>query len=89
VLDDPAVVVEAEDVDPGVVLVAGSVLEAVQHDEVSLGDGALELDALSRVLGRHALEVVDERLLPVADVRVVLGVMTADVARRASAGRLW
>ena len=41
-LDDLAVVVEAEDVDPGVVLVVGPVLKAVMNDEVVFGDGGLE-----------------------------------------------
>ena len=50
----------------------------MQHDVVALRDDALELDALTGVLSGHPLEVVDERLLAVADVRVVLDV---DVAR--------
>jgi hypothetical protein len=36
VLDDLVVLVEAEDVDAGVVVVAGPLLEAVQDDEVPL-----------------------------------------------------
>src|SRR4030095_2176395 len=46
VLDDLAVAVDAEDVDPGVVVVARPALVAVQDDEVCLGDGPLELGAL-------------------------------------------
>jgi hypothetical protein len=52
----------------------GHLLVAVQHDEVSLGDDALEGDVLARVVPGHALEVGDEALLAVGDVRVVLGV---------------
>ncbi len=40
----------------------------------------LELDALAGVLARHPLEVLDEGVLPVADVRVVLDVPVPDVA---------
>ena len=61
-LDDPAVVGQAENVDAGVILVAGPVLEAMQDDVVSLGEDAFELDALAGVLARHAPEVVDEAL---------------------------
>jgi hypothetical protein len=74
VLDDLAVAVEAEDVDARVILVAGPVLVAVEDRKVALGYSALELDPLCGVLGGHALEVVDEGLLAVRDVRVVLDV---------------
>ena len=37
------------------------------------------VDALARVLGGHALEIVDERLLTLGDHRVVLRVAVADV----------
>ncbi len=73
-----AVVLQAEDVDTGVVVIAGPDLVAVEHDEVALGDDPLELLALAWILARHAFEVVDEGLLRVPDVRVVLD---ADVAR--------
>src|SRR5215218_3195876 len=52
----------------------------MQDDEVALGDRALELDALPRVLRSHPVEVVDERLLAVADVRIVLDIPVAGVA---------
>lgn len=76
-LDDPVRVVEAEDVDAGVVIVARPMLVAVQHDQVTLDDRALDLDALAGVLRGHPIEVVDERLLAVGDVRVVLRVGVA------------
>ena len=79
-LDDLAVGVDAEDVDAGVVVVAGPALVAMEDDEVAFGDRTLELDALARILARHLLEVVDERLLAVGDVRVVLDVLGARVA---------
>ena len=41
-LDDFAVVGQAENVDAGVVLVAGPVLEAMKNDIFSLGEDALE-----------------------------------------------
>src|SRR3954471_24705172 len=72
VLDDLAVRVEAEDVYTRPRAIAGTVLEAVQPHVVSFGDHPLELDALSRILGRHPSEVVNESLLPVANPRIVL-----------------
>ena len=45
-LDDLAVVVQAEDVDPGPVAVTRPLLVAVENDVVALGDGPLEVDAL-------------------------------------------
>src|SRR5438128_11174332 len=79
VLDDLAVVVEPEDVDCAVVVIPGPVLEAMKYDDVAFADGSLELNALAGVFGRHAVEVVDERLPSVADTRVVLCVAGADV----------
>ena len=68
-LDDLAEVVKSEDVDPGIVLVAGPVLEAVEDNEVVLGDSPLELDPLAGVLHGHPLEVVDERLRAIGNMR--------------------
>jgi len=62
--------VQPEDVDAGVVGVAGPALVTVPDDVVALGDSSLELDVLAGILGGHPLEVLDERLLAVADVRV-------------------
>jgi hypothetical protein len=72
------------------VRVARPVLETVQRDEVALGDRAHELDVLARAFARHALEVGDEGLRAVGDVRVVLPVRRAHVAvdRFAWAARL-
>ena len=90
VFDDLAVAVEAEDVDARVVVIAGPVLKAVQHDVVAFCDGPLELDPLARILGGHALEVVDERLLAVTDAGVVLASTSSPTYRAiASAGRHW
>jgi len=74
VLNDLAVLVEPEDVNPGVVTVTRPDLVAMQHDVVALGQGALDLDVLAGVLRGHAFEVVDEGLLAVANKRVVLSV---------------
>src|SRR5216684_5000133 len=81
VLNHLAVVVEAEDVDTGPVGIAGPCLVAVQHHVAPLGDDALELDMLARILGGHTYKVVDEGLLAVADVGVVLNVRVARVER--------
>src|SRR5947199_35719 len=71
-LDDPASVVEAEDVDTGPVRIPVSrpVLMAMQHDQVAFGDDALEVHALARVCFGHPFEIVDEGLLAVRNVRI-------------------
>ena len=78
-LDDLAVLIETEDVDPSPVSITGPFLMAMQHDEVALGDDTLEVDALPGELPRHSLEVLDERVLAVGYFRVVLNVLFARV----------
>jgi hypothetical protein len=78
-LDDLAVVIEAEDVDSGVVLIARPGLVAMEDDVFILRDRALERDSLARILPRHPLEVRDEGRRAIADPRVVLGVGGADI----------
>ncbi len=65
---------------PGVVLVAGPLLVAMQDDEVAFRDRALEVNALAGILPRHPLEVRDEGGLAVGDVRVVLDIVVARIA---------
>ena len=48
VLHDPARRIQAEDVDPGPVAIAGPLLVTVQDDIVALPDDPLELDPLAR-----------------------------------------
>ena len=72
-LDDLAVL-EAEDVRGGGASVRGrGVEQAVRHDQVALGDGALDLEAGLRELGREAGQELDERLGPVGGLRVPSG----------------
>jgi hypothetical protein len=42
-------------------------LVAVEHDVVVLGQGTIDLDTLAGILRRHALEVIDERLLAITE----------------------
>ena len=86
-LDDLAVCIEAEDVDACVVVIAGPVLEAVQHHQVTLGHAATELDTLAWVLLCHAVEVVDEGLLAITNAGIVLDVLAPPYRSIASAGR--
>jgi hypothetical protein len=46
---------------PVPILVGGPDLAAVQHDQVALGDRALEVDPLAGICLRHLLEARDER----------------------------
>lgn len=81
-LDDLAVLVEAEDVDacPVLVLVSGPHLVTMENDAVALCDRAFEVHAFARLRLGHALEIVDKGLLPICDVRVVLGVGVPHIA---------
>jgi mRNA-degrading endonuclease toxin of MazEF toxin-antitoxin module len=79
VLDDLALRVNAEDIDACVLMIARPDLVTVQDHIVALAECALELDALARVLGCHAFEVIDEGLLAITDMRVVLDVGRAGV----------
>ena len=71
-LDDPAIVVEAEDVDSGPVPIPGPLLVAMQDDEIVLGDRPFEVHPFARIIPRHTLEVLDERFLAIGHFRVVL-----------------
>src|SRR6266540_2905786 len=78
-LDDLAVL-QPEDVRRSGAAVAGRGLQqAVRHDEVALGDRALDLDAQVWELGGEASDELDERLGAVGRLRVVLDVARADV----------
>ena len=79
VLDDLSGIVESEDVDASVIVIARPGLVAMQNNEIALCDHPFELNALAGVVRGHALEVLDERLLSVAHSRVVLRVGVADI----------
>src|SRR5260221_14130955 len=78
-LDDLARLGQAEDVDPGIILVPRPMLEAVKDHVIALGQDAPELDALAGIFARHAFEIVDEGLLAVAHAGVVLDVVVAGI----------
>lgn len=79
VLHDPALIIEPKDVDSGIVLVTWPLLMTMQDDMIALAKDALEMHALSGVLASHPLEVLNESVLAVCDVRVVLNVDVPDV----------
>ena len=53
---------------------------AMQDDVVALGHHPLKLHAFARILPCHALEIIHEGLLAIANVRVVLDVLRSRVA---------
>lgn len=69
-----AVLIQAKDVNPGPVVIAGPLLETMQHDVVVLGNDALEVNTFSGVLLCHPGEVLDERLFAICYRRIVLKV---------------
>ena len=77
--DNLPVLVEPENVDPGVILITGPLLKTVQHNVVSLGDHPFEVNAFAGVLGSHSLEVGNEGFLAIAPMRIVLDIPIAHV----------
>ena len=78
-LNDLAILIEAEDIDPGPIVVAGPLLVTVQHNVISLCNDSFELHAFPRVLQRHAGKVLDERFLAVRYCGVVLDVQISSI----------
>jgi hypothetical protein len=74
-LDDLPVRVEAEHVDARPRALSGPVLKTVQDDVIPFSDDAFELHTFAGILRGHAREVLDERLLAIADARIVLDVL--------------
>ena len=88
-LNDPARVIEAEDVHPRILQVPQPDLVAVQDHMVTVGKRPLELDPLPGVVLGHPDEVVDERLLAIGHLRVVLDVGVAGVLLDGVGGPAW
>jgi len=80
VFNDLSVGVETKNVDACVIAIARPVLVAVKNDEVALSDCPLKLHSLSRILDRHALEVIDKGLFAISDLRIVLNVGRPNVS---------
>ena len=80
-LDDLPLSVQPEDVYAGPlpVLVGGPFLMTVQDHVVPLGDHSLERDMFAGILVRHELEIGDECLFALGNMRVVLNVLRTDV----------
>ena len=78
-LDDLTVSFQPKNVHPGIVFIAGPVLETVQDHEFIFSNDPLELHSFTRILARHSLEIVHKALLACRDTRVVLNVFGADV----------
>ena len=73
-LNNLALVIEAENVNPRIVVVTWPVLETVEHDKVSFGDRPLELYSLIGIAAGHPLEVLHEGFLTIAHSGIVLDV---------------
>ena len=78
VLDDPAIVIEPEDIDASPLAVAWPVLIAVQHNECAVREHPSKLDALAGIFLGHPGEVVNEGILAISHHRVVLRVGGTD-----------
>jgi len=78
VLHNSSFGIKSEDVDPSVVTIAGPLLVTLKYDEITFGNDTFELDALTWIVSRHPLEVLDKRFLPVSDMWIVLNVRIAN-----------
>src|SRR3954471_200553 len=74
--------VDAKDVNAGPVpvFVGGPLLVAVQDHEVALSDDTFEVHAFAGILAGHALEVINEGLFAILDMRVMLDVGASGIA---------
>ena len=81
VLDDLAFLIETENVDACIVRSLWPELVTMQDHVVNVLKGALDLYVFARVFPRHPLEVVDEGVLAVCDVRIVPSVLRSGEAR--------
>ena len=79
-LNDLSVIIETEDVNPGVVIVVGPRLVTVEDHVVAVSKHALELDVLTRVPEGRSLEIGYEPFLAVGNTRIVLDVILSDVS---------
>ena len=79
VLHDLAVRVQPKNVNAGPVAIVRPMLMTVEDHEIAVGENPSKLDMLSRVVARHALEILDECVLAVRDGWVVLRVRVSDV----------
>jgi hypothetical protein len=66
-LDDIALIIEAENVDTCPRMVAGPFLPAEQNNVIALCNHALELDVFTGVAAGGSLKIGDEPFLTVAD----------------------
>jgi hypothetical protein len=73
-LDDLALLIQAEDVDSDPIIVAGPFLAGVQHHVVAFGDGALEEHLLAGVILAQAGEVIDKALLAIPYGGIMLNI---------------
>jgi hypothetical protein len=79
VLNDLALSVDTEDINPSpvLVLVGRPLLMAVENDIVSFRYNPLELHTFARVVLGHPVEVVNEGLFAIRHMRIVLNVCGA------------
>jgi len=82
VFNDFTCVIQAENINPGVFQTVRPYLVAMQDNELSFRDRALNFNAFAGILFGHLLKVRDERRLTVTHMRVVLDVYL----RRTSGG---
>lgn len=78
--DDPTFLIDANDIDAGVVVIARPVLMAMEDHMMPLGDNPLEGHALLWAVGGHAGEVVDKSIFAVGNMWIVLGVDSPDIS---------
>ena len=79
-LNDLTIFIKPEDINPGIFLISGPYLMAVEDDMVALCKCTIECNFLAGMLGSHALKILDERRLAVCYLGIVLDVFCASIA---------
>jgi hypothetical protein len=73
-LDNLSVAIETKDVHARVVIVPWPGLMAMQYDQITFSDCALEVDSFAREFRRHPLKESDEGLFAIGYFGIVLNV---------------
>lgn len=72
--DDFPIVIEPENINACPIRIPWPLLVTVQDNVIPLGNHSFEVDSLSRVLLRHAREILNKRLLAISHAWIVLDI---------------
>ncbi len=85
-LDDLAVFIVAENIDPRDAGRAGHFLKTVEHDEAAFGDDALKMHVFVGVVFGQLCVIIHERFFAVSDRRIMLDINIPDIITHSLSG---